>query len=177
MTALTTVERVLAAREAAHVGRCHVVPHHGSYTVGSHTHGAMSLLLILHPNPSLALIKALQWHDGAERWIGDLPSPGKDYDGALREAYNAAEIRVLKHWGFYEGLGEITPEEAEWLVAVDVLDLWIWVKEQMAMGNRHVETFLHTIGKFFCINVLKIPSPCWSLINEYKWERLPEMKG
>ena len=69
--------RVLAAREGGNVLRCHTVPHHGQYSVGKHSYDALSLLLLLHPNPSMNLVKATLWHDCAERFVGDMPAPAK----------------------------------------------------------------------------------------------------
>jgi len=127
--------RVTATREAGDVRRCHIVPHHGQYNVAQHSYGAMSLLLLLHPNPSLDLIKAVQWHDCAERWLGDIPAPAKWTSSELGRVYEQAEEKVLKVLGLLPSLGR---EETNWLKAVDTLDLWLWCREEEAMGNETV---------------------------------------
>lgn len=170
-----TNRRVWAAREMAAVSRCHVVQYHGDYTVGSHTHGALSLLFILHPNPSMDLVKALHFHDGAERWVGDMPSTAKAYSKELSDAYEAAEKRVLDYWGFNDELKNLTQDEWEWLRAVDALDLFVWAEEQMAMGNQLVKRFSMVLRNVFEKNRGTIPVTCYNFMQNYHWQRLLEM--
>lgn len=127
--------RVLATREGGVVRRCHAVPHNTLYNVAQHSFGAVSLLLLLHPNPSVALIKAVQWHDVAERWLGDMPSPGKGHDPDLAEHYERVEAGLLERLGLAQ---DLTEDEQEWLKAVDTLELWLWCREEEALGNRNV---------------------------------------
>ena len=127
--------RLAATREAGTVRRCHIVPHHGQYNIAQHSYGAVSLLLLLHPNPSLTLIKAVQWHDVAERWLGDIPAPAKWTHAELGEAYERAEEELLKCLGLF---GELTDLEVAWLKAVDTLELWLWCREEEALGNAAV---------------------------------------
>lgn len=127
--------RIAATREAGTVRRCHIVPHHGQYNIAQHSYGAVSLLLLLHPHPSLNLIKAVQWHDCAERWLGDIPAPAKWTHTELGEAYERAEEELLKRLGLF---GELTDLEVAWLKAVDTLELWLWCREEEALGNEAV---------------------------------------
>lgn len=127
--------RIAATREAGTVRRCHIVPHHGQYNIAQHSYGAVSLLLLLHPHPSLNLIKAVQWHDVAERWLGDIPAPAKWTHTELGEAYERAEEELLKRLGLF---GELTDLEVAWLKAVDTLELWLWCREEEALGNAAV---------------------------------------
>lgn len=127
--------RVLATREGGAVRRCHAIPHNSTYNIAQHSFGAVSLLLLLHPNPSLALIKAVQWHDVAERWLGDMPSPGKGHDAELAEHYERVEAGLLDRLGLAQ---DLRVDEREWLKAVDTLELWLWCREEEALGNRNV---------------------------------------
>lgn len=124
------LNQILAAREGGAVERCHATPHIGTYTNAQHCYGAVSLLLILHPNPSVDLIRAVQFHDVAERWLGDVPATGK---GAFRNEYEEAEARLQMDLDLMPLLGE---EDHNWLRAVDILDLWLWAREQLYLGNR-----------------------------------------
>lgn len=133
--AMNDVIRLTATREAGTVRRCHVVPHHGQYNVAQHSYGAVSLLLLLHPSPSLDLVKAVQWHDVAERWLGDLPAPAKWAHPELRQSYEAAEEKILQALGFSV---ELTEWDLRWLCAVDTLELWLWCREEEALGNSRV---------------------------------------
>lgn len=127
--------RIAATREAGTVRRCHIVPHHGQYNIAQHSYGAVSLLLLLHPHPSLNLIKAVQWHDCAERWLGDIPAPAKWDHTELGRVYEEAERRVLDALGL---LPSLIPDEENWLKALDTLELWLWCREEEALGNEAV---------------------------------------
>ncbi len=141
---MNKVAQVLATREGGNVRRCHVLPHAIPYTVGHHSYGAVSLLLLLHPNPSLALIKAVQWHDVAERWCGDMPSTIKGNNPDLKEVYERIEAGVLSNLGLAQTL---TGDEQNWLKAVDLLDLFLWVLEERRAGNRCVSEWAEGCGK------------------------------
>jgi len=124
--------QLMAVREAGAVKRCHILPHIGHYDVAQHCYGAVSLLLLLHKEPSHNLIQAVLWHDVAERWLGDLPATAKWDHRLLGRVYEVAETEILR------GLGlnvELTAEEAAWLKTVDLLELWLWSREQRSMGN------------------------------------------
>lgn len=133
--------QVKATREAGAVRRCHIVPHHGQYNIAQHSYGAVSLLLLLHPDPSLNLIKAVQWHDVGERWLGDMPAPAKWSNPELGRVYEAAEARVLKALDL---LPDLTRDEGRWLRAVDILDLLLWCREEAALGNTAVSRMLRS---------------------------------
>lgn len=127
--------QLLATREGGGVRRCHIVPGNSQYNVAQHTYGAVSLLLLLHPDPSVDLIKAVQWHDVGERWLGDLPATAKWENPALGEVYEAAEEEILDRLGL---MPDLTEEDRRWLKAVDTLELWLWCREEEALGNERV---------------------------------------
>ncbi len=131
--------QIQVTREAGTVRRCHLVPIHGSYNIAQHTYGAVSLLLLLNPRPSVDLIKAVMWHDVGERWLGDMPSPAKLINPQLRQVYEDAERRVVASLGLLPGL---MPDEQDWLLAVDILDLWLWAREEVALGNIAVQQMI-----------------------------------
>lgn len=174
MRRLTPVERVLATREGGNVRRCHVVPHQDEYTVGKHSYDAVSMLLVLHPNPSIHLVKALLWHDCAERWCGDMPATAKWYNESLAEAYNLAEIGFMQDWEFYEGFEEFTDDDYLWLNAIDKLELWLWCKDQLASGNQHIREFIVHLDRHFEERGADMPQPCRDFYNNFEWTRLPE---
>lgn len=127
--------RIAATREAGTVRRCHIVPHHGQYNIAQHSYGAASLLLLLHPCPSRELVKAVLWHDVGERWLGDMPAPAKWDNPELGRVYEEAEQKLLERLGLAQ---KLTDEELNWLKAVDTLDLWLWCREEEALGNEAV---------------------------------------
>ena len=177
MIELNAVDRVKATREAGNVRRFHVVPHVGEYTVGKHSYDAVSMLLVLHPSPSVHLIKALLWHDGAERWVGDMPRPAPQYHESLFEAYDQANMAALQTWGMYEGFESLTDEDFHWLNAIDLLESWVWCQEQIAFGNRHCEKSLLYLTQSIERQFKSFPEPCREFYAKYKWSRLPENRS
>lgn len=170
------IDRILAAREAGHVRRSHTLPYHGDYTVGKHSYDALSLLLLLYPGgaPSLGLIKAVLWHDGGERWVGDMPGPAKWYDKVLGEAYERAEAKASAAHGFWQ---EITVEEKNWLDGVDKLELYLWCHDQIAMGNCNAKSFVSQLSSWFVDNEARLPAEVISVYKAYYWRRLSEWKS
>lgn len=170
------ITRIRAAREGGHVERCHTVPHLGSYSVGKHSFDAVSLLLLLHPEPgpSVNLIKGVLWHDVGERWVGDSPSPAKWFNPAFGEAYEAAEKEALLRSGFYI---ELTPRETDWLKAVDRLELLLWALDQVAIGNKNVTGMIENLHDYFSRERNSIPTPVLQVIASYFWKRGEEYIG
>lgn len=176
MNELTSVDHVKATREAGAVERCHVIPHVGEYTVATHCYNMVSMLMVLHPNPSVALIKTLLWHDGAERWVGDLPHPAKRWSTALRAGYDEAQLNALQHWEMYEGFEGLEDDDYRWLNALDTLELWVWCHDQIAFGNRHCEKTLVYLTRNIAAQLSRFPEPCKEFFASYDWSRLPEQR-
>ena len=162
--------RVLAAREGGNVLRCHTVPHHGQYSVGKHSYDALSLLLLLHPNPSMNLVKATLWHDCAERFVGDMPAPAKWLNQRLGEEYELAEREAQKASGLE--LPELTEDEQNWLTAVDRVELLLWAEEQAALGNRHIQGLMAASWGWLAQNSAKVPVEVRDFVEGFVWHRL-----
>jgi 5'-deoxynucleotidase YfbR-like HD superfamily hydrolase len=152
--------QILAARESAQVERCHTLPHIGSYTVGQHCYGALALLLLLHEAPSLNLIKAVAFHDLPERWLGDIPSPGKL--GSLAKSFEEVEAEIFEKLGFKFDLAD---DDKYWLKLVDALDLWCWAKEQQMLGNHAADEIAGRLGGWLQ------HSPLPDGVREFIWFR------
>src|SRR3990167_6644390 len=90
------MQQIARLRDSGNVRRAHVFPHHGEYSVGLHSYNALSMLLLLHPGPSIALVEAVLWHDAAEKTLGDLPATAKWTYPMLAKAYELAEAEVLR---------------------------------------------------------------------------------
>lgn len=124
--------------EAGRIKRCHNLDIHGTYTVGRHSYGVATILLLMHPNPSLDLIRAALWHDAPERYLGDLPAPAKWYNADLSREYGIAETKVLEHMGLGDLVDGLTDDDQVWLHAADRLELLYWCRTQWSMGNALV---------------------------------------
>lgn len=163
------VSRLL--REAGNVERCHVIPHLGSYTVGKHSYDALSLLLVLypHPGPSQVLIKAMLWHDVPERWTGDLPAPVKWASGELAKSLQGIENRCYK--AACIPMNELDPAERQWLDAVDKIELLLWAKEQLFLGNGNAATVIGCLARYFQDNEARMPKECVEFLKQHQHTR------
>lgn len=133
-------EQVESLRASGHVARWHVFPQLGSrQTVAEHSGQAVSLLLLLHPGPSLSLIKAMLWHDSAERIVGDVPAPVRRQFPEYSEIYEKIEVLVhdQHHPAVSRAMTDLTIEECQWLKAIDVLELVMHCHDLEMLGNRH----------------------------------------
>lgn len=166
--------RVMAAREAGNVRRCHTIPHHGEYTIGKHCFDCLNLLFILHPEPSVNLIKCMLHHDSGERWVGDLPAPAKWYNEEAAETHEVAEIAAMISWGFWDGQPNLTDEDRLWLKSIDLIEFYLWTLDQEAMGNRNVENSKRNVLLAMLHLRDEMPLPCKELVSSFNWRRLPD---
>lgn len=159
--------RILAMREGGEVNRCHATPRHRPYNNASHSYGVVSLILILHPDPSKRLIEAALWHDSAERWVGDLPAPAKMSSPELAKHYEREEASILNHFQI-PAVWQLTPDEQEWLKNCDTLELWLWCREEIHSGNRAIGRMLKACEHITQqrINSGSIPPECEWLFNK-----------
>lgn len=165
---MNPINKIRSLREAGHVRRCHTLPHHGHYDVAQHSWQAISLLYHLHPDPSRNLIWALLFHDAAERFFGDQPAQAGWSDAELRKRQKEAEARALEKLGVNFTL---TPEETNWLEALDKLELLLWCDDQEALGNRHVKNCADLLRKWNREHWGELPKPVQDFISTFTWER------
>ena len=163
-------DRVTYLREASNVERSHTLPHHGSYTVGKHSFDAVMLLLALKPDASLNLVKAVLYHDLGERFTGDMPTPTKIKDGELAKRLEMLEMRARDFLGLEIRLDS---EERRWLAAVDKVELLLWAKDQMAMGNMGAASIVGNVISI--LNHSDLPQPVVDFVNSHEWTRNPDI--
>ena len=124
---MNQIQKIIALREGGGVKRHHTYKMVGEDTVGHHTFNMLNLLLEFQPNASADLIKAVLWHDIAERFTGDTPSPVKKVFPAINKALLEAEDVVNEKLGIKV---ELSPEDEKWLIGVDKLEYHLWLQEQ-----------------------------------------------
>ena len=91
-------------------------------TNADHIGGCLTLLFMLRPNPSVALVRHLVFHDIGERWAGDLPWAFKQDDPETAAAHARSEKNYA--WvatGQDLSLG-LTDEERALVKLIDMLD-------------------------------------------------------
>lgn len=165
-------DRVNILRECSKVERAHTLPHHGSYTNGQHQYDAVMLLFELYPGePSMNLVKAVLTHDLGERWCGDVPAPAKWSDGEFAKRIDLLEQRCRRALGYDIPL---TPDEQNWLKAVDTVELLLWAKEQIAMGNTNAAIVVHNIVEWLKKGGQKLPAEALDFVKEHQHYRTPD---
>lgn len=136
-------------RQAGNIIRSHTNAQHGQKTVAEHTYNLVNIILLLHPAPSMNLVKAAMWHDVPERFTGDLPSPIKQLNPDLGETLHKIEHGIVKSFGLEVPLNA---DEKKWLKAADRLEYLLWAQEQIEMGNSTVEHAINYAHKWLVEN-------------------------
>lgn len=166
---IQTHDLVTMLREASHVKRCHTMAIIGEYTVGQHSFDMVTLLLALHPHASRELIIACLAHDLAERWVGDIPAPTKWSDPMLNGHLEKLEHSILDKLGLNVVLN---PIEARWLHGLDRVELLLWSKDQLAMGNQSAANVVAALLRWFQNN--ELPEALKRFVENHKWQRTPD---
>lgn len=159
--------RIRMLREAGHVRRCHTTHVIGDhYNVAYHSWNAAVLLMMLHPDPSPDLIKAVLLHDVGERFVGDLPAPMKWEFPAVKNEHGYVEKCIMN-----EMIGvilQLTDEDEEWLSSVDALEFFLYCADQLAMGNTHIAHAMTNITKHIRDRAV---TPVKKFVETFKWSR------
>lgn len=130
-------ERIRFLREAGEVPRFAIYGNHDpSYTLGRQAYNVVNLILLLHPQPSISLIKAAMWLTTTERMTGEISVATRE---DLGEALMRAEKRITDH---FELSPEQTTADRVWLIGCQKLELCLWASEQLAGGNFRC-SYLH----------------------------------
>ena len=97
-------------------------------TNADHQGRCVHLLLALHPDPSVALIRAVALHDLGERWAGDLPAPFKKAQPEIAAAHAEAEQEFADRVMGWRVLDDLSREDLRWLKLVDGLEAWAFMR-------------------------------------------------
>jgi hypothetical protein len=136
-------------REAGAVRRCHTYYVIGEYNVGIHTFNMLGLTRLLWPDCRVELLWAILEHDLPERVTGDIPATTK-WRGYVHEAFSAWEDRILEEFGMGSNhYKNLEPDEKKFLKGVDLIELWLFCKEQSQMGNKTLQAVCDTVANYF----------------------------
>ncbi len=168
-------ERLRAQREGGQVTRCHTTPHHRHYDNAQHSFNMLLLLFELHPNPSMQMVRAVMYHDLAERYTGDLPSTVRHYRPEVKEEMVMLakliddQMGTSYHW-------YLTNDDEIWLKALDDLEFYLWCCDQSALGNFAISVKIEAMHQ--CFDKLRaagrLPDPVDQFLKEFKNGRGPE---
>ena len=108
---------------------------HTDDRVDGHSARVARIILMWHPELSVALIAAALRHDDGEMGIGDMCAPFKRARPDIADALAKIEDSVrFKIWNSYDG--DLTDTDAHWLVFADRLDALMWAAHHRADLSR-----------------------------------------
>jgi hypothetical protein len=130
------------------------------------------MLKLLHPDPSKHLIWAILQHDIPERYIGDIPAPSK-WAGTIHiEHEKELENNILDNIFTYDEnhYGNMSIGDMSWLKGLDMLELYLWCKDQISLGNNRATLMLHRIENFFMDNGAKFPHQVYAMFTDARYD-------
>ncbi len=134
------VSKIKFAREGANVQRTHTQPGIGPHPVGMHTFNMLCMLRILWPDAPVRLVWAILEHDIPERVTGDTPHPAKVAGIMDRIKQTEYEEHLNTIVFGSDSIQDLDENEAKWLSGLDMLEFYCWVRDQLMMGNRMMQT-------------------------------------
>jgi 5'-deoxynucleotidase YfbR-like HD superfamily hydrolase len=147
------VEDIIQSRSGGKVERCHAMPKHGSYNNAQHQWGVAMLMYYLWPEDFGRLGIYCLTHDVAEAWVGDVPATTLRYVPGLRQRLGDIESTLNRNLGL-PGENELGPEDHAKLKACDRLELYLWCREQIDLGNKFAQEFINELSHFIRENPL-----------------------
>ncbi len=157
LTVADTAKRIIQIRCGGKVERCHVLPHQGSYNNAAHSWGVAMLMHALWPEDFERLALVCLTHDVAEAWVGDIPSPLLYYLPKLRDAVGNIEGDIVASLDLPRE-DQLAPDDYAKLKACDRLELYLWCREQKAIGNGFAGEFLTELKIYFTEKRLYYPA-------------------
>ena len=121
-------DRMTAAFRAGFVRRWHCNPDlaHTNDRIDGHSGRVARIILMLHPDPSVALLRSALIHDDGESVTGDVKAPTKDANPDMLSWLDEMEATARQEiWGDDSDLTEL---ECRWLKFADRLDAYMWAK-------------------------------------------------
>lgn len=139
-------------RKGLKVERLHTTPHHQPYNNGFHS--ANAALIAMHlavENKFTALststvIKYMLMHDVAEGYTGDMPANVKRENVLLSNALAIAEDSWIERNNI--PLPDLAHEEAVICKAADLIELGMFCRDEIAMGNRNMYFVMDNVMEY-----------------------------
>jgi hypothetical protein len=175
---LDGIEVIKLMREGAAVQRCHTVPTINEYSNGHHTYNMLAMLRHLWPEAPIALVWAIVDHDQPERLTGDIPAPSKWFGIVDREKLDEFEHWFALHVHGFDFMDMLDEDLLAWFRGLDIIELYMFGRDQMHMGNRNFEVMTDRIVRYIHDNPSLIAPPLLDLFWEAKdhdWSMMPDL--
>lgn len=141
-------DKIIRSRCGGRVERCHTIPHHGSYNNAAHSWGVAMLMYYLFPEDYPRLSIYCLTHDIGEGWMGDVPAPALWAVDGLRQVWGDLEADLIEIAGC-PSEKDLSKEDLLKLKTCDRLELYLWCKEQEALGNLFVQDCITALSNYF----------------------------
>ena len=174
------MNKIKFAREAARVERTHASPGIGSHSVGSHTFNMLTMLLIMWPDAPSDLIRAIVQHDIPERITGDMPHHAKKAGVQNNLVQKQVEFYLNNLVFGHDALSTLPVDRQKWLHGLDMLEFYLWCRDQEMMGNISIRTKLRAVDEYMKKYKVNYPEEIVDLyyeISQAEWETLPDAGG
>lgn len=140
--------RIIQSRLGGKVERCHSIPHQGSYSNAAHSWGVAMLMWYLFPVDFPRLGIYCITHDVPEGWVGDVPATVMRYSPTVRPELAKLEKMISDDLRIpFEG--DLSEEDHRKLKACDRLELYLYLCEQLCLGNVHAREPLRELDRYF----------------------------
>jgi len=160
---LSPAERVVRTRMGGKVERCHGIPHVGSYNVAAHSWGVAMLLAELWPADFQRLALVALSHDVPEAWVGDIPAPVMRWLPGFAEKIGSLEAKLNADLNL-PTFTDLPAPDYEKVKTCDLLEFWLWCRDQLAYGNTFVAEGLREVERYIASKPL--PSPAQDLYQQ-----------
>lgn len=122
---------LMAIFRAGFVRRWHTSPDlaHTCDRIDGHSARVARIILALHPDPSVDLLRTALIHDDGESVAGDVKAPTKDAFPVIAHALAEMEVQAsVALWGSVAYDDDPQPHGREWLKFADRLDAYMWAQ-------------------------------------------------
>jgi len=119
------------AFRAGFVRRWHTNPElaHTNDRIDGHAGRVARIILMIHPKPTVDLIRAALIHDDGESVVGDVKAPTKDKYPVIADAIAELEyFATCEIWGVDLTYFDQTGMDEKWLKFADRLDAYMWAQ-------------------------------------------------
>lgn len=124
---------------SGYVRRCHNIASDAAQTNGHHSWGVAVILQYIYPECSKAALLQALYHDVPEVITGDVPATAKWMSDKLQAALAEIEEVIEKRLDISV---DLDPVESAAVKLADSLDLLLYSRHRVFMGDRNFEGFI-----------------------------------
>lgn len=120
--------------------------HNMNQTNADHSWGVAMIILEMHPNPSVALIREAILHDAGEVLTGDVPGYTKIDNPEVKKLMDRKELEARNEIGFPQN-PSLSDSDRRWLKYADALEAWLFVRHCSNLSEADTAEYFPAIGE------------------------------